>query len=181
MPKGWAHTHSLSPSITSQSETPETIWDLDDDFNFHRARMVLGLAGSTTSEPQNLCLQEEDSLTQRINSMVLEILPRRGHICLQNWRLASGGKWYCSALVGKPDFQWVMKLCEKHLHPRNVKESVTPELTGDTDKMIDPKVVKDDRRLKSSQICATALTTALARELVMESLTPLIAASTSHL
>lgn len=69
------------------------------------------------------------------------------------------------ALVRKSDFPKVMKVCDKYPRPGNVPELVTPELPQDVDKTIDQKVVKEDKRLKLDQMCATAATTALGKGL----------------
>lgn len=70
-------------------------------------------------------------------------------------------------LVGKSDFPKVIKVYDKYPLPGNVPELVSPELTKDVDKTIEPKVVKDDKRLKINQMCATAATSALGRALDM--------------
>lgn len=49
-----------------------------------------------------------------------------------------------------------MKLTEKYPRPENVPRLSTPDVPQDVDKTIDPKVIKDDKRLRNDQICTSA-------------------------
>lgn len=157
------HHHSMSSSDDSHKSEVDTIRDKDDDFNLHRARLVLGLAGSTTSEPPVLTSQNSDPLEQRISSTIADSLPKPS----QGPDLTDRVSSLVRALVGKSDFPKVLKVCEKYPRPGNVPELVTPELTQDVDKTIDAKVVKEDKRLKINQNCATSATAALGKALDM--------------
>lgn len=135
----------------------------DDDFNIHRARVVLGLAGSTTSEPPILPRVDQDELEQRISSTIAESQPKPS----QGPDLADRVSSLVRALVGKSDVGRVVKVCDKYPRPGNVPELSTPELTQEVDKTLDQKVVKEDKRLKLDQTCATAATAALGKALEM--------------
>lgn len=154
-------THSLSSSEGSQNSEPSNLQDKDDEFNLHRARLVLGLDGSTTSEPPNLLRQDLDPLEERISSTIADSQPRP----IQGPDLTNRVSSLVRALVGKCEFPKVLKVCEKYPKPGNVPELVTPELTQDVDKTIDSKVVKEDKRLKINQMCATSATAALGKAL----------------
>lgn len=155
--------HSLSKSISSKDSDSATWEDKDDEFNVHRARVVLGLAGSTTSEPPVLMRQDQDELEKRILATIEESQPKPSQGPDLSDRISS----LVRALVGKSEFAKVIKVCDKYPRPGNVPELVTPELTQDVDKTVDPKVLKEDKRLKMDQMCATAATAALGKALDM--------------
>lgn len=104
-----------------------------------------------------------DPLEERISSTIADSQPKP----IQGPDLTTRVSSLVRALVGKSDFPKVVKVCEKYPKPGNVPELVTPELTQDVDKTMDPKVVKDDKRLKINQTCATAATSALGKALDM--------------
>lgn len=153
--------HSMSSSDYSRDSDQDTIRLPDEEFNLHRARLVLGISGSTTGEPPSLPRVDEDPLEQRISSTIAENVPKPTEGPHLTARVGS----LMSALVAKPEYARNMKICEKYPRPGNVPELVTPELTQDVDKTIDQKVIKEDRRLKSCQMCSTASTSALGRAL----------------
>lgn len=155
--------HSISSSSASPFSEQDTIRDRDEEFNIHRARLVLGLAGSTTSDPPVLHRQDQDCLEQRIMSTIADSQPKPS----QGPDLSDNVSSLVRALVGKADFTKVMKVCDKYPRPGNVPELVTPELTRDVDKTVDHKVIREDKRLKLDQMCATAATTALGKALDM--------------
>lgn len=124
---------------------------------------MLGLAGSTTSDPPILPRVDQDDLEQRISSTIADSQPKPSQGPDLSDRISS----LVRALVGKSDFAKVVKVCDKYPRSGNVPELVTPELTQDVDKTIDSKVIKDDKRLKLDQSCTTAATAALGKALDM--------------
>lgn len=122
---------------------------------------LLKHSGLGDGAPPILQRADIDPLIQRINTAVKENEPKPSVGPPISENLGSLMEVY----VSKPDFSKVIKMTENYPRPQNVPSLVTPELPQDMEKTVDPKVVKEDKKLKHDQMCTGATLTSIGKAL----------------